>query len=95
VYQTFLVTPASIAPESRTLLASLSDLLLQQHKLLLDRQRGKYEAIHGPIGGPGPFLNLVLSDPYFAWLRQISTLIVEIDEALSRRSTAGQAEADA
>jgi hypothetical protein len=89
------VTPASIAPESRALLTSLSDLLLQQHKLLLDRERGKYEAIHGPIAGPGPFLNLVLSDPYFAWLRQISSLIVEIDEALSRRSTAGQPEADA
>ena len=37
----------------------------------------------------------MLGDPQFAWLRVISTLVVEIDEALSRRSTAGQPEADA
>jgi hypothetical protein len=37
----------------------------------------------------------VLGDPHFAWLKQISTLVVEIDEALSRRSKAGQPEAEA
>ena len=68
--------------------------MLAQHKLLLDRERAAYEQANGAIGGPGPFLNLVLNDPHFAWLRQISTLVVEIDEALSRRSTAGQPEAD-
>jgi len=36
----------------------------------------------------------VINDPHFTWLRQISTLVVEIDEALSRRSKAGQEEAD-
>jgi hypothetical protein len=89
------MVPEPIAAQSRALLDSLRDLMLEQHKLLLDRERGRYEAIHGPIAGPGPFLNLVLEHPQFAWLRQISTLIVEIDEALSRRSTAGQSEADA
>ncbi len=69
--------------------------MLAQHKLLLDRERAAYEQANGPIGGPGPFLNLVLNDAHFAWLRQISTLVVEIDEALSRRSTAGQPVAEA
>ena len=69
--------------------------MLEQHKLLLDRERVRYELTNGPIGGPGPFLTLVIGDPYFAWLKQISSLVVEIDEALSRRSTAGQPEGDA
>jgi hypothetical protein len=89
------MSPQPISPDSRELLATLSNLLLEQHKLLLDRERVEYEKIQGPISGPGPFLALVLGDPHFAWLRLISTLVVEIDEALSRRSKAGQPEADA
>lgn len=84
-----------ISEKSRELLGTLRNLLLEQHKLLLDREKATYEATHGPIGGPGPFLQLVLGDPHFLWLRQISTLVVEVDEALSRRSKAGQPEADA
>jgi hypothetical protein len=84
-----------ITEQSRELLGNLRDLLLEQHKLLLDRERAEYEKTNEPIAGPGPFLALVLGDPHFAWLKQISSLVVEIDEALSRRSKAGQTEADA
>jgi hypothetical protein len=84
-----------IHADSRELLGKLRNLLLEQHKLLLDRERAEYEKDNGAIGGPGPFLALVLGDPHFAWLKQISTLIVEIDEALSRRSKADQSVADA
>jgi hypothetical protein len=84
-----------ITAESRELLGKLRDLLLDQHKLLLDRERTIYETINGPIAGPGAFLTLVLGDPHFAWLKQISSLVVEIDEALSRRSKADQPVAEA
>jgi hypothetical protein len=89
------MSPQPISSESRELLTQLRNLLLEQHKLLLDRERATYEKVNGPIAGPGPFLGLVLGDPHFAWLKQISTMVVEIDEALSRRSTAGQSDADA
>jgi hypothetical protein len=89
------MTPEPISAESRERLGKLRDLLLEQHKLLLDRERGLYEKANGPIAGPGPFLTLVLQDAQFEWLRRISTLVVEIDESLSRRSKAGQAEAEA
>lgn len=88
------MTPEPIAAASRELLNNLRDLLLEQHKVLLDREKALYEEANGPIGGPGPFLNLVLGDPHFAWLREISRLVVDIDEALSRRSKAGQPDAD-
>lgn len=89
------MSPSPIDAATRELLGTLRNLLLEQHKLLLDRERAEYEKIHGPIAGPGPFLTLVLGDPHFAWLRQLSTLVVEIDEALSRRSKAGQDVAEA
>ncbi len=84
-----------IAPPSREMLEKLSRLLLEQHKLLLDRERAAYEKAHGPVPNPRHLLALLLNDAHFAWLREISTLIVDIDEALSRRSKAGQDVADA
>ncbi len=84
-----------ISQDTRTLLTKLSSLLLDQHKLLLDLEKAHYEAAHGSVGSPGQYLNLVIGDPHFAWLKTLSTLVVEIDEALSRRSKAGQAEAEA
>lgn len=89
------MTPEPISAESRELLGELRNLLLEQHKLLLERERAAYEKTNGEIGGPGPLLQLVLGDPHFAWLKEISSLVVDIDEALSRRSTAGQPVADA
>ena len=89
------MSPQPINAETRALLTQLRDLLLEQHKLLLDREKAAYEKANGPIAGPGPYLALVMGDPHFLWLKQISTLVVEIDEALSRKSTAGQPDADA
>jgi hypothetical protein len=89
------MSPVPISAATRESLTELRNLLLAQHKLLLDRERASYEKSHGPISGPGAFLGLVMGNAHFAWLKQISTLVVEIDEALARRSTAGQVEADA
>ena len=71
------------------ILAQLSPRLLALHKLLLDRQRAEYEAVHGRIGSTGEYLNLVLNHARFEWLRQLSGLIVEIDEILAPRSKYG------
>ncbi len=87
-----MTTPEPISPATRELFGSLRDLLLEQHKLLLDREKARHEERNGPIAGPGPFLALVLGDPEFAWLRLVSGLVVEIDEAMSRRSQAGPPE---
>lgn len=53
--------------------------LLKLHKSLLDFERTGYEGVHGPLTA-GAFLNLLLEDPDFSWLRKFSMLIVEIDE---------------
>jgi hypothetical protein len=55
------------------------NILLSLHKSLIDFERAGYERIHGPLNA-GQFLNTLLEDENFAWLRKFSMLIVEIDE---------------
>jgi hypothetical protein len=54
--------------------------LLKLHKVLMDRDRSVYEMENGPVS-PGRFLEMLLSEPRFEWLRVLSMLIVRIDEA--------------
>lgn len=63
-------------------LGELRNGLLKLHKLLLDRERGRYQREHGPVESQHAFLGLVLSHPQFEWLRVLSELIVNIDEAM-------------
>jgi len=62
-------------------LGLLRDNLLALHKTLVDLERDAYEKTHGKVGS-GEFLNLLLMDQDFSWLRRISELIVWIDEVL-------------
>lgn len=55
--------------------------LLRLHKVLLDMERINYEKVHGQVNS-GELLQLVLNHSQFNWLRMISALVVEIDEAL-------------
>ena len=59
--------------------------LLDLHKALIDSERTVYEANVGPVQSPHHFFKLLTNDPWFAWLRPISQLIVVIDEVLDAR----------
>ncbi len=65
-------------------LKSARNLLLSLHKSLVDFERSIYEGIHGPVTS-GQFLNLLLENNDFAWLRRFSTLIVDIDEMFAQK----------
>jgi hypothetical protein len=65
--------------------------LLRVHKAIIDHERTRYERSHGTVGGPLEFLQLVLNHPWFAWLRPMSELTVQIDEFTSSRETPEQA----
>ena len=62
--------------------------LLRVHKAIIDHERTRYERSHGTVGGPLEFLQLVLNHPWFAWLRPVSELTVQIDEFTSSREPA-------
>lgn len=66
------------------MLKDARNLLLKLHKTLLDHERSIYEGINGPQT-PAQFLNILLEDPDFSWLRKFSMLIVDIDEMFAQR----------
>lgn len=65
---------------TRAHLDNLSRSLLRLHKALLDSERVSYERVHGRIPSNGAFLQLVLGDAWFAWLRPLSQLMARFDE---------------
>lgn len=72
-------------PASETAMRQLRDVrhaLLRLHKTLLDAERVRYERLYGRIESAGALLQLVIHDPWFAWLRPLSELVVQIDERL-------------
>ena len=66
-------------------LVELHAALVKLHKALLDSERQVYEKDIGRIQSPNHFFQLLTSDPFFAWLRPISQLIVAIDETLDAK----------
>jgi hypothetical protein len=75
----------SVPDNFRERLAQLREALLQLHKALVDSERHSYEQNIGTIPSPGHFLQLLTTDPWFAWLHPVSELIVAIDEALDAK----------
>jgi hypothetical protein len=76
-------------------LRAIRTALLVLHKAVIDTERGRYARAHGPVETPHQLLQLVLRDPWFAWLRPIAELIVQADERLDADQpiTTDQAEA--
>jgi len=69
----------------RARLKSLRDGLLHLHKSLLDSERAAYERDVERITSTGQYLQLVLEDPWFQWLRELSQFVVLIDETLEAK----------
>ena len=76
---------------ARQNLVALREALLRLHKTLLDMERREYEKEHGAVTA-GELFRLVVDDPQFSWLHNISEFVVRIDEGLA--SQAGVTEND-
>jgi len=88
--------PIPSEPEgARQRLTELRHALLKLHKTLVDSERVGYEKTIGQIKSPNHFLQLLTSDPWFAWLRPLSQLIVAMDEALDAEEPLTAAKVDA
>jgi hypothetical protein len=61
-------------------LTALRDDLLRVHRALLHAERVRYEKVHGRIANNGLFLQLVIGDPWFDWLRPMGQMVLLIDE---------------
>ncbi len=76
-------------------LPELREALLKLHKALVDSERVSYEQTIGTIASPNHFLQLLTTDPWFAWLHPLSQLIVAMDEALDAKAPLTPATAEA
>ena len=65
-------------------LRELRSRLLRLHKTLLEMERADFERDFGRLTS-GELLQLVINHAQFAWLRQISALVVQIDEILDAK----------
>jgi hypothetical protein len=67
--------------------------LLRLHKTLLDLEREAYERANGRVDNSYEVLQLVMHDPWFAWLHSLSELVVKIDETLDAKDPVNESEA--
>ncbi len=64
----------------RAALRELSRALIPLHRTLIEATRSDYALAYEPVDSPGELLRLVQSDPFFDWLKPVTSLIVSIDE---------------
>jgi hypothetical protein len=83
--------PLSTATAER--LRELRLRLLDLHKALLEDTKAAYELDRGRIPTNATLLQLVINDPWFAWLRPLSEMVVRIDVMLLPDAAATEAEA--
>ncbi|MEN3943966.1 hypothetical protein WJU23_21870 [Prosthecobacter sp. SYSU 5D2] len=66
-------------------LPELRNQLLSLHKLLMNAERAAYEKAENVTLSPLKLLQLLTEDEQFSWLRQLSQLVVMMDEAMEEK----------
>ena len=64
----------------RAKLRDISRQLLPLHRALIDAVKADYALAYEPVEQPTHLLRLLNEDPFFEWLKPLTSLIVEIDE---------------
>lgn len=64
----------------RATLREISKILIPLHRALIHVAKSDYAFAYGEVGSPGQLLKLLNDDPFFAWIKPVTSLIVDIDE---------------
>jgi len=78
---------------AREKLVALRGALLRLHKALIDMERRDYEREHGVVN-VGELFRLVVDDPQFSWLHNISEFVVRLDETLTGKAPVAAPDSD-
>jgi hypothetical protein len=73
---------------ARERLGSLRNGLLALHRALVSSERAVYERDVETVRSSFQMLGLLMHDPWFGWLHELSQFIVAIDEVLDERDAA-------
>jgi hypothetical protein len=74
-------------------LTTLRSALLRLHGAVVEHERVAYERLFGRVSA-GALLQLTIGDPWFAWLRPLSELVVRMDETLAAADPPDEGEAE-
>lgn len=66
--------------ELRLALREVSRALIPLHRALIEAAKAEYAVDFEPVAQPTRLLHLLQEDPFFAWLKPMTGLIVDIDE---------------
>jgi len=69
--------------ELREALRGVSKALLPLHRALINAAREDYAFAYEPVS-PTQLLGLLGDDPFFAWLKPVTAIIVDLDEMVRR-----------
>lgn len=64
----------------RAALREISKILIPLHRNLIDEAKSDYVFAYEVVASPTHLLKLLKEHPFFAWLKPITSLIVDIDE---------------
>jgi hypothetical protein len=70
--------------ELRAALREISKALIPLHRSLIDAARSDYAFAYDTAATPSQLVELLQNDPFFAWLKPLTALIVDIDEMARR-----------
>ena len=66
--------------ELRDALRELSRTLIPVHRRLIESAKSDYAFAYGANARPSELVELLQNDPFFAWLKPLTAVIVDIDE---------------
>ena len=69
-------------------LAAVRDSLAELHRALLDAERRDIERETGRLS-PGEYLQMLLHDPRFAWLRPVGRMVATLDGTMHEARKTG------
>jgi len=75
------------ASELQLTISAVRNALADLHRRLVDASQRSYEKNHGRVSGPGELLRLLTQDEHFAWLRQLSELLADLDALAAEEAT--------
>jgi hypothetical protein len=80
LYARMMHTPDDpVRAELRSALRDAWKQLMPLHRALIDAASAEYSANVAPVSGPTHLLRLLQEDPFFEWLRPLTSIIVDLD----------------
>lgn len=80
-------------PETTTRLQPVRHAMLDLHRAMLQAERLAWQQLNGRVVTNAEMLQLTIHDPWFAWLRPLTSALVALDDAMMDRTVDTEAEA--